>query len=374
MNTYFAPPERTPPEELRQEIDTVSHDPAMDGLLRLSGGLLMIVDSHRQIVALNKSLLAELGVEAEDELLGLRPGEALRCVHAREEPAGCGTTPYCSTCGAAVAIVTGLAEGNASTRKCFMAAKRNGKIEELCFLVKATPVEIRSERFVLVYLQDITAHERMAALERAFFHDINNTIMALNGAVELLAMAAPDQVDTNLLDMAKRSLARLTSEVNIQRALVREGPRAYQIHMQKVEAGAMLAELEEAVRAHPAATGKKLEVSGRGNQALFSTDVSLFLRIMGNMLINAFEASGPGDTVRLALRETEDGLVFEVHNPAAIPPEEQLRVFQRHFSTKAGQGRGFGTYSMKLFGEEILGGQVSFTSSPEEGTTFSFRP
>ncbi len=373
MNTYFAPPERTPPEELKHRIEAVSHDPAMDGLLRLSGGLLMIVDSRRQIVALNKSLLAELGVE-EDEILGLRPGEALRCVHAHEEPAGCGTTPYCSTCGAAVAIVTGLSDGVSATRKCFLTARRNGRTEDLCFVVKATPVELGPKRFILVYLQDITAHERMAALERAFFHDINNTIMALNGAIELLAMAGPDKVDENLLDMARRSITRLTSEVNIQRALVREGPGAYQLHWQKVKAGTMLAELEEAVRAHPAAQGKKLEVSGRGNPALFTTDVSLFMRIMCNMLINAFEASAPGETVRLAARGAEDDLLFEVHNPAAIPPEEQLRVFQRHFSTKSGQGRGFGTYSMKLFGEEILGGRVSFTSSPKQGTTFSFRP
>jgi sensor histidine kinase regulating citrate/malate metabolism len=53
-------------------------------------------------------------------------------------------------------------------------------------------------------------------------------------------------------------------------------------------------------------------------------------------------------------------------------PEISNRLFQRNFSTKSEAGRGIGTYSMKLFGEKVLGGKVSFTSSEEDGTLFKF--
>ncbi len=46
------------------------------------------------------------------------------------------------------------------------------------------------------------------------------------------------------------------------------------------------------------------------------------------------------------------------------------RIFQRNFSTKAEAGRGIGTFSMKLLGEEVLGGKVSFTSTENDGTVF----
>jgi sensor histidine kinase regulating citrate/malate metabolism len=46
-----------------------------------------------------------------------------------------------------------------------------------------------------------------------------------------------------------------------------------------------------------------------------------------------------------------------------------LQLFQRSFSTK-GEGRGLGTYSIKLLTERILNGKVSFTSSMDDGTTF----
>jgi sensor histidine kinase regulating citrate/malate metabolism len=60
---------------------------------------------------------------------------------------------------------------------------------------------------------------------------------------------------------------------------------------------------------------------------------------------------------------------FSVHNSKYIEPEVQNQLFKRSFSTK-GVGRGFGTYSMKLFGEKYLKGKVWFESSPENGTTF----
>ena len=52
-----------------------------------------------------------------------------------------------------------------------------------------------------------------------------------------------------------------------------------------------------------------------------------------------------------------------------MPKRVQLQIFQRSFSTK-GNGRGLGTYSMKLFTEKYLQGRVSFESTEEEGTTF----
>jgi sensor histidine kinase regulating citrate/malate metabolism len=53
-----------------------------------------------------------------------------------------------------------------------------------------------------------------------------------------------------------------------------------------------------------------------------------------------------------------------------MPPEVQLQIFQRSFSTK-GKGRGVGTYSMKLLTERYLGGKLAFTSAAGEGTTFT---
>jgi signal transduction histidine kinase len=52
-----------------------------------------------------------------------------------------------------------------------------------------------------------------------------------------------------------------------------------------------------------------------------------------------------------------------------MPKEIQLQIFARSFSTK-GQGRGLGTYSVRLLTEKYLKGKVWFKSSEKQGTTF----
>ena len=88
------------------------------------------------------------------------------------------------------------------------------------------------------------------------------------------------------------------------------------------------------------------------------------------MLTNAFEATETGGEVRLWFELDEEWCGFCVWNEKCIPDEIRLRIFQRNFSTKQGTGRGLGTYSMKLFGEQFLKGKVDFETSPQKGTVF----
>ena len=71
----------------------------------------------------------------------------------------------------------------------------------------------------------------------------------------------------------------------------------------------------------------------------------------------------------LTVSEKDNKIVFAVHNTEVIPEENRSKIFQFGLSTK-GEGRGIGTYSMKLFGENYLKGKVWFSSAPGEGTTF----
>ena len=76
--------------------------------------------------------------------------------------------------------------------------------------------------------------------------------------------------------------------------------------------------------------------------------------------------------MRLSAVPHGDGIEFRVLNPGTIPPETQLKIFQRSFSTK-GVGRGLGTYGAQLIGERVLGGDVGFESNPANGTAFWIR-
>ncbi len=369
-DTIFAPAERAGARELKAEIEIVQNNPVMDGLLQSVSGLLAILDEHRQVVAFNDSFLKMLGIENPSEVLGLRLGETLKCIHAEEGPGGCGTSRYCSTCGAALAIVTSLGTDKPVERNCALTSNRGGRISDIALQVKSHPINVDGRRFLLLFIQDITLQEQRAALERTFFHDINNMLGGLLGATELLTSDINTGLD--LTGMIRQSSLRLQKEVEIQRCLLESESCSYHRTQQEITAGQIEKELTSFFENHPMKRNKHMEIENPEPGARVKTDFSLLLRVLCNMVTNALEAVDEGETVHVRMVPEDDSLVFCVRNPQVIPEEIRPRIFQRNFSTKAESGRGIGTFSMKLFGEKVLGGQVGFTSSSEEGTVFRF--
>lgn len=368
MADHFAPAERQGQAELEAEIELVSQNPVMSGLLHSISGLLAILNEHRQIVALNDSFLEVLGVDDPGETLGLRPGEAISCVHARDEPGGCGTTRHCSTCGAAIAIVSSLSADLPDERLCALSATRGGLPLDVAFLVRSHPIRIDGKRFLLLFLQDVTRQQQRAALERTFFHDVNNMLNMLVQASELLVVKQPSALSSAI----RKASLRLAQEVAIQRALLETEGRAYRPLWHAVSVHQVVEELESFFQNHPAARGRRIEYPEACPEVSLKTDLSLLLRVLCNMLINALEATEENGLVKLWLEQEGQNVSFCVWNRKEIPEEVAYRVFQRNFSTKEQAGRGIGTYSMKLFGETILGGRVHFRSARGEGTVFRF--
>ncbi len=368
FDTYFASPVKKNGGDLQKEIRIVEENPILSGLLHSVSGILAILNEQRQIIALNDSLLDMLGIDNPSQVLGLRPGEAIHCIHAKDEPAGCGTTKFCSSCGAAIAIVSSFSENIPVEKICALTAQKGSKNVDMALLVKAHPIEIEKQRFLLLFLQDITLQQQRAALERTFFHDMNNMLNILLQASELLLEDFPDELSETIYQTA----IRLHKEVAIQRCLAETETSSYQPLWHEYRVEKIFTELQSLFANHPAKIGKAIEFSNFFPVTTIKTDVSALLRILSNMLINALEATAENGVVKIWSELKENSLNFHVWNDKEIPENIRGRIFQRNFSTKKQAGRGIGTYSMKLFGEKILGGQVDFTSSKEEGTIFRF--
>lgn len=361
--------ERSTESGLKKEIATLLHDPFVEALLKTIPGLLAVLNEHRQIVAVNDTFVQHLGLDSAATILGARPGEAINCIHAHEGPGGCGTSRYCSSCGAAIAIATGLANDCPAERCCAITVQRNGRQEDLYLKIRVQPLTVSSQGYLLVFIQDISAEQRWMILEQTFFHDISNLVSTIVAQSEMLA-STRSQPPAELAHSILKASTRLAGELAFQRELLHSGSSSILPMQETVSSVQLLRDLRKNFDGHPVAKGKNFVSLSNGTDIRFKTDPSLLLRVLGNMLINAFEASHNGDEVRLKVSKTDNQILFSVWNQQAIPETVALRVFQRNFSTKGGLGRGLGTYSMKLLGEDTLGGQVSFSSCPEKGTTF----
>lgn len=368
--TFFAPPGRASGMTLRENVKFLASNPVADTLMQAVSGLMAILNPQRQILALNKTWMQALGIDDRERLLGLRPGEAIQCIHAHDHPGGCGTSRHCASCGAAIAMVSALTTNKAQEATCTATVARGDREADLFFHVRCSPVFLDGRRFLLLFMQDCTVQQQQAALEHVFFHDIRNTILGLKFACQLLDR---EQDVTRLKTHTTRIgqiVRQLDREIEIQRFLTTREPHSFSPAVEPLDVSRVAHEVGTLLSGQAVAQDKTLSFPYPIPDVSISSDPTLLKRILANMLINAFEATEPGGTVRFWVEQTDRDVSFHIWNRQAIPAEQQLRVFQRNFSTKATSGRGLGTYSVKLFGEAYLGGKVDFTSSEAEGTTF----
>jgi signal transduction histidine kinase len=364
--TYYLPAERNSPQSVAAASSLVASSQARLFFDDYPLGTVLL-DETRLIVYANKAFL-KLAATPEGEMLGKRPGEALGCVRCGLNAAGCGTSLFCRYCGAARSLEASLG-GGVATEECLISRRKAGRAEEpLELMVWTSPLRIEGADLIILAARDISAQKRREALERVFYHDIANTATGIEGLLELVE-AEEGAEAARYRDLLRAASAQLAEEIAAQRAL------------KSAEDGTLTAEprvvdgrrvLEEALGLfayylYNRDVGARIDPDCERFE--LETDPVLLKRVLVNMIKNALEAAGRGETVRLSVARSGDRAVFSVGNAAVMSDEARARVFQRSFSTK-GRGRGLGSYAMKLLGETHLGGQVSFTSSEGEGTTF----
>jgi signal transduction histidine kinase len=350
--------------------DALRSNAVVAALLDAFDGMVAIVNSGRQVVAINAGFLRKLGVSSPEEIHGLRPGDIVKCVNADRSPGGCGDGGACELCGAARAVLESQATGAPASRECLLRVVRGGFEESLEFNVLATPIRIEGKDLTVLCFRDISHEKRRRILEHVFFHDVLNTVAGLHSWSELLKKRS--KIGLKKAPERIASLAQqLEREIRDQRGLLMAESGQLNPEFRPVEATQILDVIREIYAGHRVAEHRNLELSPEAPQATLISNRTLAVRVVSNMVKNAFEATLPGGTVRLWGQISDGRYGFRVWNPAVIPPKVAERIFQRYFSTKNRHGRGLGTYAMKLFGERYLGGEVGFTSTEEEGTIFS---
>lgn len=344
-------------------------NPMVRAVLDSLEGLVMVLDRERRVVAANPELMESLDLGEAERLIGSLPGNAMGCVHAGETPLGCGSAPACIHCGALGAIVSSQASPGPVPGECCLTIRRGGRLEACEFQVRATPLVLGAHRLTVLVLQDISARKRREVLESVFFHEVREAVQdiaAWSGALEA-DPGAPGEAARRILALS----TRLDERMAWKQRLFEAEAGTLGATLQQVPVAACLDRLRGMFEGAALARGRSLEVAAPPSADRIRTDLDLLLQVLGDMVTNALEATPAGGTVRVGWDGAGPGR-FTVHNPGAMAPEVALRVFQRTFTTKPGPGRGLGTYTMKILGENLLGGRVHFRSAPGDGTLFTF--
>jgi len=173
------------------------------------------------------------------------------------------------------------------------------------------------------------------------------------------------------LTIASRLSDVLIEEIISQRQLLAAERGELKVNKKAVNINKLITETVQQIAHHQVAKTIPIVFVNQQENLTFTTDPVLLKRVLLNLLKNAVEASKPNQEVEIGFSTANNNeVIISVKNDTIMSQDIQLQIFQRSFSTK-GEARGIGTYSIKMFTEQYLGGKVSFVSNATEKTVFS---
>lgn len=342
----------------------------LKGFLHKLTYIIFILNSKEEVVFSNQNLLKKFNIDIPNKPKGNNPGEIFGCVNQPKGKLGCGSSKLCKYCTVVNSILEVRNINAPFIREASISIDNKGIEEQLDLEISATPFKFAGKMYTVFSARDITDKKRKEILERTFFHDIINMAGSLDGMMELMEELKDNDRD-KLMASAKRLSNSLIDEIMSQYQISKAELNELTVSWENLELNTLVEESIDNIRHHHVSSQKHIVYSGLKEKQYALTDKVLFNRIVVNMIKNALEASNLGETVTVKLVKNKDLFEVQVHNSKFIHSNIQSQIFQRSFSTK-GSGRGIGTYSMKMLGERYLRGKVSFQSSLESGTIFSF--
>ena len=337
-----------------------------EGFLRTLFGAVpcgvLVVDGDRRVQAVNDVLQRTFGVESA-EVIDRRGGDALRCVHAVEDPRGCGYSEACAHGQVRAAAVEALAGRGVHRRRADVTLRADGEVRDLCLLVSAAALEFKGETYAVVLLEDITELQRLRRRLRTE-EEISGIVGRDEKMLELFDLIHDlAQVDAAVLIEGESG----TGKELVAAAIHREGRRANRLFV-PVNCGALpegLLESELFGHVRGAFTGAIRDKKGRFELAdggtIFLDEVAdipppLQVKLLRVLQEGAFERVGDEKTLRVDVRvisATNRDLAAEVAAgrfredlyyrlavvPLRLPPLRERRgdipLLARHFLRQA---------------------------------------
>jgi hypothetical protein len=360
----FQPSNRYQPEKIRRQASDIMKSAYFPSLLKDIPLVMLIINDARQIVYVNRDLLAAASGKQKPEMLGIRPGECLDCIHALEGKFGCGSTAYCKVCGLANTVKLSEA-GNEGIGECTISLKDG---EALTLKVHTKPFSYGAEKFIFIAIEDISDLKARILLESIFLHDLKNTSAILSGLQEVYEDLDAEETKRILKDVS----VRIDEEIQAYRLITSAENQELLARSTNVQLDILINEIINSLQYHQRFGQKQVKFTPL--KKVIHADKTLLRQVLMNMLKNALEAGPANDSVEIGWQTDDQAKTVSifVKNQQVIPPDVKLQIFQKSFSTK-GRGRGWGTYSIKLLTEKYLKGKASFISEENSGTTFTIK-
>lgn len=225
----------------------------------------------------------------------------------------------------------------------------------------------------LVRLQEeVRRQERLATFGRVaagLVHDLAHPIQNIANSCKLIVRAFDD---AEYRSMFQRTVDRELLQVTQVLDDLREwSPRPKPLARVPVDLNIVAGGIVESMQSSADGARVTLGLHLAPAPLIIRSDAYGLGRICRNLLVNAFQATTPGQWVRVRTTRDNGTALIEVADAGSgIPPDRLATLFDGH--TTKQRGLGFGLMTSKRI-VETLGGQITVTSTVGVGTTFQIR-
>ncbi|MDQ7844383.1 MAG: ATP-binding protein [Armatimonadota bacterium] len=251
-------------------------------------------------------------------------------------------------------------------------------IEAHCAPVRGHDGEITGAVAVLRDVTEVRQTERLRReLTANVSHELRTPLTSIKGFVETLLDGAMRDEDT-----ARRFLSIIQSETDRLVKLVDDlldlsllESKRVTLNPRPVDLGELIAHTVDKLR--PLADHSRLTlIQSLPAGLVVVADADRLEQVFTNLVDNALKYTPPGGRVEIRARPVNGAVEIAVHDSGqGIRPEDLPHVFERFYRADRSRTRGSGGTGLGLaIAKHIVeahGGQISVTSRPQEGTTFT---
>jgi len=210
-------------------------------------------------------------------------------------------------------------------------------------------------------------------------HELRTPLTAIQGYVELLVEGAdiPDRERHECLASVKSNAARLLALINDLLDLSRIEAGRIDLRCAAIDLKPLIEGAARSLR--PLIEGKRqaLTLELEDAQSAVWADADRVTQILTNLISNASKYTPEGGRITVTARRAGDFAHVEIRDTGiGLSAEQQAQLFTRFFRAqrrgpdRAG-GTGLGLVITRLL-VELHGGQITVSSAPDQGSTFSF--
>ena len=231
-----------------------------------------------------------------------------------------------------------------------------------------------------LYQEALAASEAKSSFLAVMSHELRTPLNAIIGYADLLLLGVPAPLPeparehVNRILASARQLLHLIEEI-LTFSRTETGREAIRIHA--TDAATIAREVADAARPLVEKKGLRFLTRGPAEPFPIETDPAKIRQILLNLISNAVKFTEEGE-IELQTDREDDSAVFRVRDTGiGIPPEHLEKIFDPFWQVESARtrergGTGLGlTVARRL--ARMLGGDVTVTSTPGKGSTFTLR-